>query len=191
MNNANKRTPDLSKASQESQPSEPKIKSFTLKATKCDCHTGMQHYTLDPVIQEAIDNINYGKILSKATGIQPSNKVDANTELAVRKPKEGGVKANELDSLLEKVRWWTNSKQELKEFEELKAKLESLIATRTVEAKLDGAKGYVKWGYGERCKSKDTVDFPDLKENSRCPVCEEYEHLDEYTKELAASLEEK
>lgn len=42
--------------------------------------------------------------------------------------------------------------------------------------------------FGRRCETRDIEDFPRLKGNGRCPVCESYEVVDEY---VAQKVEEK
>ena len=68
--------------------------------------------------------------------------------------------------------------------------LNSLITKRVVEE----LENYFKWAYGERCKTSDRVDFPDINyddpKNSRCMVCEQYERLDEYLAQLNNSISE-
>lgn len=49
------------------------------------------------------------------------------------------------------------------------------------------AEAFIKWGWGERCKTKDIDDFPENKDDplaSRCANCEMWEHYDEFKAQL-------
>lgn len=44
---------------------------------------------------------------------------------------------------------------------------------------------FIENGWGKRCKSKDTDDFPDLKDtDNRCACCEMWEYYDDYVTSL-------
>lgn len=51
------------------------------------------------------------------------------------------------------------------------------------EARIAGAKAFVEFDAGQRCETKDTHDFPEIKNDpkaSRCYCCEMWEHFDEW-----------
>lgn len=67
------------------------------------------------------------------------------------------------------------------------SKLREMLKAEYERGQIEGAEDYVKYGYGERCKVKDFVDFPELKQTDiqgRCPSCVQYEFLDEYLNQL-------
>lgn len=54
------------------------------------------------------------------------------------------------------------------------------------ELMLAGARDYIEFNFGVRCKSKDIEDFPELKnetEDNRCPSCVAWEYYDFWVKE--------
>lgn len=56
---------------------------------------------------------------------------------------------------------------------------EEQVDNKTIEAWRE----YVTELFGPRCKTKDTDDFPELKESS-CPACLAWEQFDNKVKEL-------
>lgn len=62
---------------------------------------------------------------------------------------------------------------------DLKHKLNDVIKLVEREAIED----YIEHHYGRRCKTKDTHDFPELKDDplaNRCPICEAWDGFDRY-----------
>ena len=51
----------------------------------------------------------------------------------------------------------------------------------------EGAAQYIKDTYGERCKAKNTDDFPETKNDplaTRCLCCQEWERFDDWIESL-------
>ncbi len=59
--------------------------------------------------------------------------------------------------------------------------LKSIFTQLISKAEIRGVERFIKYGWGEHCKTKDTVDFvgEDLTD-ARCSTCEMYEHFDEW-----------
>lgn len=66
----------------------------------------------------------------------------------------------------------------------------ALFERQLVEERIDGARDYIKWGYGDLCETKDTDDFPDIKDDplaNSCSSCEEWEHFEQWKSQLKAN----
>lgn len=54
-----------------------------------------------------------------------------------------------------------------------------------MESKFEAVEEFILFDAGPRCDTKDTVDFPELKESpehERCYTCRMWEHYDEFVK---------
>ncbi len=58
------------------------------------------------------------------------------------------------------------------------AEVQALVAQR----EHDAVRAFVEQGWGPRCETKDTEDFPELKDHpdGRCPACEMWEAYDDF-----------
>ena len=66
----------------------------------------------------------------------------------------------------------------------IEGELVQAILTAVAESE---AEAFIKWGWGERCKTKDIDDFPETQSDplaSRCVNCEMWEHYDDFIAQL-------
>lgn len=65
--------------------------------------------------------------------------------------------------------------------QEARDDIKSLIA----KTQIDGAKDFVTFALGERCKTRDLDELKDeIDKLSRCPVCEMWDEFDEWLTQL-------
>lgn len=61
-------------------------------------------------------------------------------------------------------------------------KLEEAARTYAARREREAVRAFIEQGWGRRCKTRDTEDFPELKDHldGRCATCEMWEVYDEY-----------
>ena len=67
----------------------------------------------------------------------------------------------------------------------------ALLASEKQAAYREGAEAFVTTQVGARCDTKDTEDFPELKDgNGRCPACELWDEFDQWATRLRSTQEQ-